>query len=356
MKIYFRVDASIHIGTGHVMRCLSLAKEIRRHGHDVTFVMRPQVGDFCDYTQGQGFKVLKLPKIPAPINPESDDDYHEWLQVSENKDANDFISVALDAEIVIVDHYGINSDWENCVKSGIPCKLVAIDDLVRQHHVDLIVDQTYGANPNQYKSGSDVGQVLAGSTYALLDAKFSEYHSLTVNKRISNTNHRLLVSMGGIDKSNATLKVLEALSLKKNKIDTTVLLNQKAPHFNSVASFCKKHEAWIKHIPFSENMAELMFQHTLAVGAPGFTSWERACMGLPSLIIPLAKNQFQICKNLVGAGCAISLPEEGITDKLQHGIEEILENFNVMRRNSLEICDGMGCRRVVEKLSELGWS
>ena len=190
MKIYFRVDASIHIGTGHVMRCLSLADEIQRHGHDVVFVMRPQVGDLCVYTQNRGFKVLKLPKVSKPRNPDSDGDYQAWLQVSKSKDAKDFVSVASDADIVVVDHYGINCDWEKYVKSGIPCKLVAIDDLVRQHDVDLIVDQTHGANPNEYKSGSQVRHVLAGSKYALLNAQFSEFHRLAVKKRIVNSNHK----------------------------------------------------------------------------------------------------------------------------------------------------------------------
>lgn len=356
MKIYFRADASIHIGTGHVMRCLSLAKELQRYGHDIVFVMRPQAGDLCVYTQNLGFKVIKLPKVSKPINLCSDGDYQAWLQVSESKDAKDFVSVASDADIVVVDHYGINCDWEKYVNSGISCKLVAVDDLVRQHDVDLIVDQTHGANPNEYKSNSAVKHVLAGSKYALLNTQFSEFHNLAVKKRITNSNHKLLLSMGGVDNPNATLKVLETLSLIKTEIDTTVLLSERAPHFKSVASFCKKNEEWVKHTPFSENMAELMLQHTIAIGAPGSTSWERACMGLPSILIPLAKNQLQICRNLVNAGCAISLSKEDIVDALKFGLEELLDNFDIMRSNSLDICDGMGCQRVVEKINELARS
>lgn len=335
------------------MRCLSLADEILRHGHDVVFVMRPQVGDLCVYTQNRGFKVLKLPKASKPITPDSDDDYHAWLQVSKSKDAKDFVSVASDADIVVVDHYGINCDWEKYVKSRIPCKLVAIDDLVRQHDVDLIVDQTHDASPYEYKSNSQVKHVLAGSKYALLNAQFSEFHRLAVKKRIVNSNHKLLLSMGGVDKPNATLKVLEALSLRGAKFDTTVLLSERAPHFNSVSSFCKRNEDWVKHILFSENMANLMLMHTIAIGASGSTSWERACMGMPSIIIPLAKNQLKICRNLVNAGCAISLCKEEIANTLNFKLDELLSNYEKMTSNNLTICDGMGTKRVVKKINEL---
>lgn len=354
MKIYFRVDASIHIGTGHVIRCLSLAKEVQRSGHDVVFIMRPQVGDLCEYTENLGFKVEKLPKLYKPMDLKSDDDYQAWLQVPVRKDVEEFLILAVDPDVIVIDHYGINIKWESHIRSIISCKLVAIDDLVRQHDVDLIVDQTHGTNPNEYKSGSQNRHVLVGSKYALLNAQFVEFHKLAVKKRMINSSHKLLLSMGGVDKSNATLKVLEVLSMKKTKIDTTVLLSERAPHFNSVASFSKKNEGWIKHIPFSENMAELMLQHTIAIGAPGSTSWERACMGLPSIIIPLATNQIQICRNLVNAGCAISLSKEDFLNTLKLGLQKLLDNFDTMRIKNLDICDGMGCQRVAKKINELG--
>ena len=353
MKIFFRVDASIHIGTGHVMRCLSLADELQRHGHGVVFVMRPQVGDLCVHTQNRGFKVLKLPKVSKPRNPDRDDDYQAWLQVSKIKDAKDFVSVASGADIVVVDHYAINFDWEKYVKSRIPCKLVAIDDLVRQHDVDLIIDQTHGANPNEYKSGSRVNHVLAGSKYALLNAQFSEFHRLAVKKRMVNPNHKLLLSMGGVDKPNVTLEVLEALSMREAKLDTTVLLSERAPHFNSVSSFCTANQDWVKHIPFSENIANLMLKHTVAIGAPGSTAWERACMGLPSIIIPLAKNQLKIGKSLVDAGSATLLSEEEIANTLNFKLDELLSDYEKIKNNNLKISDGLGAKRVVKKINEL---
>ena len=353
MKVYFRVDASIHIGSGHVMRCLSLANQLQKSGYDIVFVIRPQNGDLSAYIAELGYKVIKLNRLNTFTSPRSTDDYKSWLQVTEIQDAKEFLSIALDAEIVVVDHYGINLAWEEFVKSSITCKLVVIDDLVRQHNADLIIDQTYGADPNEYLSHSTVKYVLTGSEYALLNTQFSDFHKLAVEEREAKNTHKLLISMGGVDKPNATLKVLEALSIREAKFDTTVLLSERAPHFNLVSSFCKRNENWVKHIPFSNNMATLMLKHTIAIGAPGSTSWERACMGLPSIIIPLAKNQLQICRNLVNAGCAISLCKEEIANTLNFKLDELLSNYEKMTSSSLEICDGMGVNRVVKKMNEL---
>lgn len=143
MKVYFRVDASIHIGSGHVMRCLSLANQLQKSGYDIVFVIRPQNGDLSTYIAELGYKIIKLKRPNTFTNPKSTDDYNSWLQVTEIQDARDFLSVALDASIVVVDHYGINRAWEEYVKSRLACKLVVIDDLVRQHNADLIIDRSY---------------------------------------------------------------------------------------------------------------------------------------------------------------------------------------------------------------------
>lgn len=353
MKVYFRVDASIHIASGHVMRCLSLASQLQKSDYDIVFVIRPQNGDLFAYITELGFKVVKLNRLDTFTSPRSTDDYKSWLQVTEIQDAKEFLSIASDAEIVVVDHYGINLAWEEFVKSSIACKLVVIDDLVRQHNADLIIDQTYGVDPNEYLSHSTVKYVLTGSEYALLNTQFSEFHKLAVEERGAKNTHKLLISMGGVDKPNVTLKVLEALSIREAKFDTTVLLSERAPHFKLVSSFCKRNENWVKHISFSNNMAKLMLKHTVAIGAPGSTSWERACMGLPSIIIPLAKNQLQICRNLVNAGCAISLCKEEIANILNFKLDELLSNYEKMTSSSLAICDGMGVNRVVKKMNEL---
>ena len=159
-------------------------------------------------------------------------------------------------------------------KQNLKTKLVAIDDLIREHKADLIIDQTVGREICEYQSTSPESEVITGTKFALLNIKFAEMHPLAVNKRIDTQEHRLLLTMGGVDSPNATLETLSALKQRTTPIPTTVLLCKDAPHYLSVSSFCEKNSDWISHIQFSNSMATLMFEHTLAIGAPGSTSWE----------------------------------------------------------------------------------
>jgi UDP-2,4-diacetamido-2,4,6-trideoxy-beta-L-altropyranose hydrolase len=350
IKVAIRVDASVNIGSGHVFRCLSLATEMAAYGCDVVFVMRPQPGDYFPLLQERGFKLKKLPKLNTFKNSKTTDDYESWLQVSEIQDAREFTDIVKKADIVVVDHYGINAEWEKYVKSKISCHLLAIDDLVREHNADFILDQTYGAKAFEYMSNSNPRFVFAGCKYALLARPFAELHK-TLSKRNANKNrHKLLLSMGGIDNPNATLMVLKAIRSMKVKIKTTVLLSNKAPHINSVVSFCNENKDWVKYISFSSDMARLMTEHTIAIGAPGSSSWERACMGLPSIVIPIAENQKKICKNMVSDGLALSVSLSEIHKKLCYKLDELILNCENIGNKVIDICDGMGANRVVKIL------
>lgn len=355
MRIAFRVDASNNIGSGHVMRSLSIADVFKANGHDVVFVMRPQPGDLCDYTHTRGFKVKQLAKPSEWLTPQSATDYNAWLHVSVKSDAEDFLSVAGIFDLVVIDHYGINAHWETIVKSLTSAKLIAIDDLVREHKCDLIIDQTLGRVAAEYHATSSECHVLTGTKYALLKKQFSRLHAFAETKKIDKQHHKILLTMGAIDKPNATLNVLKALSERESAIQTTVLLGNKAPNFDNVSAFCKKHSDWIQHVPFCEDMATLMLDHTIAIGAPGSTSWERACMGLPSILVPLADNQLQICQNLIKEKAAISLSLGEIPTQLNSKLNELLINFESMRLNNLKLCDGKGATRVVEEINRLGW-
>ena len=355
MNVFFRVDASAYIGSGHVMRCLSLAEMLSKCGCYVVFVMRSQPGDLCSYAESRGFKVERLHRPFNVTIPKGSADYQAWLQVDIVTDAENFLGVSANADIVVIDHYGINAKWETIIRCHLSCKLVVIDDLVREHRADLIIDQTVGRSGAEYKLASADSQVLAGSRYALLKGQFIDMHLLALEKKIDKGNHRLLLSMGGVDSPNATLAVLEALSLRDTAIQTTVLLNESAPHFEPVSVFCQLHTDWITHIPFSEDMASLMSRHTIAIGAPGATSWERACIGLPTLMVPIANNQRQICQNLLKEGAALSLSLFEIPTLLNTRLDILLTNFDKMRSDSLKLCDGKGSGRVVDWMRTLGW-
>ena len=150
LKVVIRADASSYIGSGHIMRCLVLADRLKLDGHEVTFATRPQNGDLVALIKRRGFSVYALQQPTDWVAPSTTADYAAWLQVSELEDARQFASASYKPDLVITDHYAIGAKWHEIVKKSYHCKIVAIDDLVRAHNAELIIDQTLLRESGEY--------------------------------------------------------------------------------------------------------------------------------------------------------------------------------------------------------------
>lgn len=354
MNIVIRTDASIHIGSGHVMRCLGLAKALRHNGHNVSFASRRQQGDFVDFVRSEGFKVYELITPPEWRTPRNSADYEAWLQVTWKEDAESLIQAVDSVDLLIVDHYSLAFDWEVCVKERLQCKVFAIDDLVRKHHADLILDQTFLRDAEEYRTLNPTTIILAGSHFALLKNNFITFRKKALNIEKPGVKTRVFLSMGGFDVPNATLQILQVLSkISGKKPLVTVLLSAKAPNYQSVKAFSQKHLSWVTHIDFTDNMAEVMSSHHVAIGAPGGTAWERACLGIPSVIITLADNQKTISANLVKVGAAIDVHVANIESDFLPAYQTIIKEWSTMRATNLSVCDGLGLLRVIQSINSL---
>ncbi len=133
----------------------------------------------------------------------------------------------------------------------------------------------------------------------------------------------------------------------------TALLSPKAFNYAEVRVYCDEENSWINHIDFVDDMAAIMQQHTLAIGAPGSTSWERACLGLPSIVVPLADNQKHICQSLVEHKISLSVQLEEINSLLLPALDQLIETYSEMRERNLAICDGKGVERVMKNIMQL---
>ncbi|PMK67551.1 UDP-2,4-diacetamido-2,4,6-trideoxy-beta-L-altropyranose hydrolase [Vibrio breoganii] len=346
VNFVFRVDASVYIGSGHVMRCLVLAKALREEGYSILFTCLPQKGDMIGYIAQQGFDVISLTPTQNVSIPESTEDYVAWLQRTPLEDACDFLSFVDDADWVITDHYAIDKQWHKKIRGSLHCQIISIDDLMREHDADVIIDQTLNRLAADYHSNR---LVLAGTQYALLRDEFSNLRKQASKRVCPTTNVKVLLSMGGIDAPNATLRSLKALQ-NQSRLSFTVLLSVRSPNFNVVQQWCSTSKN-AEHIAFSNDVAGLMLEHDVAIGAPGSTSWERACLGLPSVIIPLAENQTDICHQLVKSRASIKVDLETIERELAPAVENLIDNWNEYSQNNFLLCDGLGTQRVVEKIN-----
>ena len=309
MQVVFRVDASTDIGTGHVMRCLTLARALADQGARCDFISRAHEGHLVDYVREQGFVVHVLPLVISPNNAVDGTAHAPWLGVSQAQDAHacEPVLQARQPDWLIVDHYALDSRWEKALAHAYR-QLMVIDDLADRPHVaSVLLDQTLGRDPADYKAhvASDCN-LLCGSQFALLRPEFAALRPGSLRRRNPPVLRQLLITMGGVDKDNATGHVLDALTMCDLPTDcqVVVVMGPHAPHAARV-------QAQVPTLPWPtqvlggvSHMAQIMADSDLAIGAAGATAWERCCLALPSLMLVLADNQRELAQALARTGAA----------------------------------------------------
>jgi len=361
MQIVFRTDASLQIGTGHVMRCLTLAHALRERGAQCSFICRRHPGNLIDLIGQHGFLVHALRCDQAWAAKENIPSHAGWLGADWQVDVEESKVGAGETAIdwLIVDHYALDSRWEHAMR-GHCRQIMVIDDLAdRPHDCDLLLDQNLGRKREDY-SGLLKGKAktLIGPQYALLRPEFSALRSLSLARR-QNTlqlNH-LLVTMGGVDRDNATCQVLDTLRGCKLPADlrVTVVMGEHAPWLAQVRAQATQMPWYTEVLAGVDNMAKLMAESNLAIGAAGSTSWERCCLGLATIQIVLAQNQVAIAQALSDAGAALTLQAETIAQSLP-GLIDTMNSADKLHTTSVAssyITQGRGAVLVSDYMKEI---
>lgn len=355
MNIVFRADASLRIGTGHIMRCLTLADALTAEGHVCTFIARNHPGHLADLIQQRGHQVtLMAPPAADFIGENNATDYAQWLGASWQADAEETIALlqGIKPAWLIVDHYAIDHRWHKVLRQCAE-KILVIDDLAnRVLDCELVLNQNYGCNETDYRDlvKQDCA-LLLGPRYALLRPEFAQLRPQAIEKRRTFQGiGRILVSMGGTDADNATSLVLGALA----KVDwpqppeIDVVLNSRAPHLQSVIENARRHPLAVSVAVDVNDMAERMLQADVAIGAGGATTWERCCLGLPTLVVITADNQKSTINSLNKQAIISSV---GNFEVLRHhdlisGINCVVksEKWKDLSFKSFKLTDGNGCK------------
>jgi len=281
-QICFRVDASMVIGSGHVMRCLTLADALRELGAHCLFICREQIGDLIFLIKQRGYEVKKLNSkttLTAIENQEKfiQEDIQQTLAVIGDKKVN----------WLIVDHYFLNEIWERSMREKFD-QIMVIDDLAnRSHDCDILLDQNLREHSfKRYQSlVPSHCQILTGPNHVLLG---QQYKTMPLRQRDGTIQH-ILVYMGGNDTTNQAGNVLQALQLIP-KIKATIVLGHSHPHRNALLNFIHVDNRF-QVMDTCQDMAHEMNLADLAVGTCGIAAWERCALGLPSLVAISAENQ-----------------------------------------------------------------
>ncbi|CAG9295142.1 UDP-2,4-diacetamido-2,4,6-trideoxy-beta-L-altropyranose hydrolase [Celerinatantimonas diazotrophica] len=334
MKILFRLDATTAIGTGHLMRALTLAQAFVSEGQKLQRAVT-----CCFYTQtlpaalnelvlAHGFSTLHTDKLHADIAPIE----------------------AAQPDLVIVDHYALDARWESKLYGRFP--LLVLDDLAdRTHQANWLLDQGPLRHKSDYQPwlNSDC-QLLLGGRYALIRP---EFRAVKKNQDPAVLQHGF-ICFGGADPVHATLKLLTGLNKveKARTIHWRIVAGAANPDWLQLQTLCQTCSLAVELIHHDPNISQQLDWADFAIGAAGGMTWERCCVGLPTLAVPIVDNQsfnaqvidhFQLARLL-------DFTQLDNTLVLNNVLAELGQKANVYRHNSQRLIDGYGANRVAKQL------
>lgn len=354
MKIAIRVDASSQIGTGHFMRCLTLADALKVRGAQLRFISRHLPEHFQETLAANGHEMALLQDNSCEAAPGGLAHAH-WLGTTQDRDAQGSIQ-ALSGQAwdwLIVDHYALDARWESALRRSVD-RLLVIDDIAdRQHDCDVLLDQNLYADMGTRYMGSVPAhcELLLGPRYALLRDEFRRFRQ-QVRPRTGAVK-RVLVFFGGVDADNYTGRAVEALGdLAIEGLQVVVVIGAQHPQREQIELACIQHQ-YDCHVQ-TTRMGELMAAADLAVGAGGSATWERCCLGLPTFAICTSDNQGSQIADAASEGLLYAPAIKGdLVHAIGRHLSTLMENDCLRRslsRKAMQTVDGFGVFRVVEKL------
>lgn len=359
MQVVFRVDASLSMGTGHVMRCLTLARALHEQGGRCCFICRMHDGHLVELIASQGFEVLSMPVETGGIAT-GYPVHAAWLGSSQVADASYCQELLADRDVdwLVVDHYALEWEWEKAMRPYCQ-RLLVIDDLAdRRHTCDLLLDQNLGRRAEDYSGLLPAScRLLLGSEFALLRGEFAMWRPESLRRRRGAGLQRVLVTLGGGDKDNFTSAVLQSLrqcSLPQDCV-IDVVLGAQSPWLEEVCANARELPWTVTVEKGVDDMARRMALADLVIGAAGSTSWERCCLGVPTLLLVIAENQYPAAIALQEAGAALLLPSAELPRALPESLALLLREpwrLDWMSQQAVGVCSGAGVSYLVKELLE----
>lgn len=351
--ILFRVDASqINIGSGHLFRCINLAKELQEYSFKITFVLRDLPGDFDQLVIRNGFHLIKLP-INKRYKYETTNLKNSWLGESYQIDAEQTLKIInkLNISCIVVDHYSLDKRWHKLVSRG-GVKIVVIDDLAnRPIKCDLLIDQSYKRIEDDYLGliNPDT-KMLLGSKYAILASEFYRKRGKALIKRNSylTSIRNILISFGGVDPNNYSKLTLEILNEFKSDLNIEIILGKAYNKIEELKKCCENthHNIKISKDINSSEVSSKIIQADLAFGSPGTSTWERACFDLPTIFMVNDHNLDRMKQYVEDANDSYLVNANESINDLIVTISKIIKKKKNTNKTNLNLIDGLGARRV----------
>ena len=338
-NLFIRVDASPEIGIGHIMRCLTLAQELKNNFDKIIFLTQKNSSDFIETIMKNEFEVIF-------ISANNDSDIIKNIVTTNSVNKN----------FLLIDHYNVDSNFESSLKNTFE-KIFVIDDLAnRKHDCDLLIDQNYYRDLNQrYEKLIQNGTItLLGPKYAIIRPEFRKINKKTIKK--NSQIKKILVSFGGSDPTNECKKVLDALcSIENSKFEIIVAAGIYNHKFEQLKKLYEKYSN-IKIYRHVDELSRLMVNSDLFIGAGGTTTWERFYMGLPSIVTIISDDQKESIEflsdmgHIINLGLAKNVTSKTYVQTLQKPNSDLIYNMSL---HNQKLVDGNGSNRIKKQIIEL---
>lgn len=340
MKVLIRVDASTEIGTGHVMRCLALAQVLQDEGGEAIFVLATHAPNLESRLKSEGMKVVHLD-----------------VEMGSIEDASETSALAhsCGCQWVVADGYHFLGECQRIIKDA-GLSLLFIDDYGHAEHyyADFVLNQNVYAHEGFYQNRESYTKLLLGTKYALLRREFWQWQGW--EREIPPVARKILVTLGGADPDNVTLKVIQAFQeVTVEELEVVVVVGGSNPHYEKLLAAVEKSGVSIELRRNVTNMPDLMAWADVAIAGGGSTTWELAFMGLPYLLIVLADNQKAIANTLNNMEVAINLGwhSDVSAESLSQNITQLIKEEkrrSQMLKLSQDLIDGDGSNRILMQL------
>ena len=352
MKVAIRVDASPVIGTGHARRCLALAAGLREIGAEVRFVTRNLGLPIEDEVRAAGFAATVLPRPTTPNSPDPIIAHSAWAEVSTERDIAETAAALADwpVEWMVVDSYAFDATWHRGIRAVLKSRVAVVDDLAdRALYAEMVIDPNFGAGQTG-KYGAVLqrkARILAGSRFALLGPA---YTAAKPQDRVAEVTS-IGVFMGGFDQLGLSAVALRAVRDAGFEGAVEVVTSTNDPRFGEIqAAVAADPNAMLStDLP---DLAGFFARHGLQVGAGGGATWERCCLGAPSVLVMTAENQRAVIPALAAAGivAACEPSQAAIAVEVRALLADPARRQS-MADNARRLVDGQGARRTALALA-----
>lgn len=308
--IIFRADSSSSIGTGHIMRDLVLAKQFE--DAEIIFAVQDLPGNINEKIREKGYRIELL----------------------DSNDIEEVVALAKQyaVDMVVIDHYGIDYDYEKALKEKTGVKIFVLDDIYEKHYCDILLNHNVSANPDKYKGLIPENcEIRCGAKYTLLREEFSEAKK---KKKEHGKNYKnIFIAMGGADHSNINIDLLKVLG-GFTDLHAHVVTTKANAHLNELKEYVRDKQNITLHIN-TDQIAKLMQEADFAIVTPSVTLNEVIYMELPFIAIKTADNQNDMYEYLINNG--YQALEYFDSSQLKDAVETLFEQEKIELVNFTEL-------------------